>query len=328
MQLAQIQGFLEVARRGNVSRAAEELKITQPALTARLQALEQEMGQPLFLRTRRGVQLTAAGHAFLPYAEQAVTALASGMMEVSQIARGGGGELALAVAPQVSTYVLPQVLTRFAHDHPSVRLVVRTGHSEEIVDLVVRREVQAGLGRRVRHPLISYEPIYDEVLVLVCPPGESFAQAGPAWRNVLADKPLILFDRASSYYELTTALLREGGVLPRSVIELDNVEAAKRMVAGGLGVALLPRSSVAEEVADGRLVALRIDDADPQPRHIGIMRRIDAGEPPPALAALLEVCRRVPDLVPGTVKPAANSGRRGSTMARDNSTSEGVVRDG
>src|SRR5215208_431692 len=171
MQLAQIQGFLEVARRGNVSRAADALKITQPALTARLQALEQELEQPLFVRTRRGVQLTAAGHAFMPYAEQAVTALASGMMEVSQIARGGGGELALAVAPQVSTYVLPHVLTRFAHEHPGVRLVVRTGHSEEIVDLVVRRDVQAGLGRQVQHPLIRYEPIYDEVLVLVCPPG-------------------------------------------------------------------------------------------------------------------------------------------------------------
>src|SRR3954464_15370902 len=113
MQLAQIQGFLEVAQRGNVSRAADALRIPQPALTARLQALELELGQPLFLRTRRGVQLTAAGHAFLPYAEQAVTALASGMIEVSQIAQGGGGELALAVAPQVSTYVLPQVLTRF-----------------------------------------------------------------------------------------------------------------------------------------------------------------------------------------------------------------------
>src|SRR3954453_5230705 len=155
VQLAQIQGFLEVARRGNVSRAADALRITQPALTARLQALETELGQPLFVRTRRGVQLTDAGNAFIPYAEQAVEALASGMAEVSAVSTGGGGELTLAVAPQVSTYVLPHLLTRFAADHPAVRIVVRTAHSEEIVELVVRREVQAGLGRQVRHPLLT-----------------------------------------------------------------------------------------------------------------------------------------------------------------------------
>src|SRR3954468_9013699 len=303
MQLAQIQGFLEVVRRGNVSGAAVSLRITQPALTARLQALEQELGQPLFVRGRRGVQLTDAGQAFLPYAEQAVAALASGMAEVAEVSAGGGGELALAVAPQVSTYVLPHLLTRFAHDHPGVRLVVRTAHSEEIVELVVRREVHAGLGRQVRHPLLSYTPIYDDVLVLVTRPDSPLALADSAWRTALADTPLILFDRASSYYELTSALLREAGVRPRGVIELDNVEAAKRMVAGGLGVALLPRTSVAEDVEAGELVAVRLEDADPAPRHIGLLRRTDAGAPSAALSDFLELVAQVPEIVPGTVAP-------------------------
>lgn len=303
MQLAQIQGFLEVARRGNVSRASESLRITQPALTARLQALELELGQQLFIRTRRGVQLTDAGLAFLPYAEQAVSALASGIAEVSAVSEGGGGELAVAVAPQVSTYVLPHLLTRFAAGHPGVRLIVRTAHSEEIVEMVVRREVHAALGRQVRHPLVTYTPVYDDLLVLVCRPDAAVAQAVPGWRAALADTPLILFDRASSYYELTTALLREAGVRPRGVIELDNVEAAKRMVAAGLGVALLPRTSVAEEVADGSLVALRVDDTDAAPRHIGLLRRTDAGQPSPALADFLELVKRVPEIVPGTAGP-------------------------
>ena len=310
MQLAQIQGFLEVARRGNVSRAADSLRITQPALTARLQTLEQELGQPLFVRTRRGVQLTDAGHAFLPYAEQAVSALASGMAEVAEVSAGGGGEVVLAVAPQVSTYVLPTVLTRFARDFPGVRLVVRTGHSEEIVELVVRREVQAGLGRQVRHPLVAYTPVYDDHLVLVGPPDSPLAQNATTPRSALADTPLILFDRASSYYELTTALLREAGVRPRGVIELDNVEAAKRMVAGGLGVALLPHTSVAEELQAGALAILRIEDAHPAPRHIGVLRRRDAGRPSPALAALLALVERVPDMVAGAAPPA--------TIARGN----------
>lgn len=303
MQLAQIQGFMEVARRGNVSRAADALGITQPALTARLQALEQELGQPLFVRTARGVRLTDAGRAFLPYAEQAVGALASGIAQLAELSSGGAGELVLAVAPQVSTYVLPPVLLRYAAAHPGVRLVVRTAHTEEIVELVLREEVHAGVGRVVRDALISYQPVYDDELVLVSRPGSPLAGHDTISRDALGQAPLILFDRDSSYYELTTALVREAGVRPRGVIELDNIEAAKRMVAGGLGVALLPRTSVADELAAGTLHAARIEGADPGPRHIGTLRRADAGPPSPILAAFLDIVGQVPQLVPGASPP-------------------------
>jgi DNA-binding transcriptional LysR family regulator len=303
MQLAQIEGLLEVARRGSVSRAADALGITQPALTARLQALEQELGLNLFVRTARGVRLTDAGRTFLPYAEQAVGALASGMEQLAAIASAGAGELMLAVAPQVSTYVLPRALLRYSELHPGVRLVVRTAHTEEIVDLVLREEVHAGIGRLVRDPGIAYVPLYDDELVLVSRPGHPLAGRESISREALCQAPLILFDRASSYYELTTALFREAGVRPRGVIELDNIEAAKRMVIGGLGVALLPRTSVAEELAAGALVASRIEGADPGPRHIGLLRRADAGPPAPILAAFIAIVGTVPELVPGALPP-------------------------
>jgi DNA-binding transcriptional LysR family regulator len=246
------------------------------------------------------------------------------------VSAGGGGELAVAVAPQVSTYVLPPLLIAYAKAYPQVRLVVRTAHSEEIVDLVVRRQVNAGLGRQVRHPLVSYEPIYDDELVLVrqgdeasgatdrnAPAAEVRAVPQPAVasRAALADAPLILFDRASSYYDLTTALIREAGVRPRGVIELDNIEAAKRMVAGGLGVALLPRTSVAAELAAGTLSASRIADAAPGPRHIGLLRRSDAGHPSPMLAAFLELVHRVPEIVPGARPPGSGTIRQSSDSA-------------
>jgi DNA-binding transcriptional LysR family regulator len=307
VQLAQIQGFLEVARAGNVSRAATALCITQPALTVRLHGLEQELGQPLFVRSSRGVRLTDAGRTFLPYAEQAVAALASGIAQVAEVSRGGAGELALAVAPQVSTYVLPRVLLRYSAAHPDVRLAVRTAHSEEIADLVLREEVHVGLGRQVRHAQLAYTPIYDDELVLVSAPDHPFARQKSVSRAALGEAPLILFDRASSYYELTTALVREAGVRPRGVIELDNIEAAKRMVAGGLGVALLPRTSVADELAAGVLAASRVAGADPGSRHIGVLRRADAGKPAPMLAAFLELLRDVPALVPGAAAPRTNT---------------------
>jgi hypothetical protein len=139
--------------------------------------------------------------------------------------------------------------------------------------------------------------------------------------------PLILFDRASSYYELTTALVREAGVRPRGTIELDNIEAAKRMVAGGLGVALLPRTSVADELAAGTFAASRIAGTDPQPRHIGVLRRADAGGPSPTLAAFLELAQRVPEIVPGAVRPATidevNTAPKGKRHGRQGTRQQG-----
>ncbi|CAN5771198.1 LysR family transcriptional regulator [soil metagenome] len=304
MQLAQVHGFLAVAREGGVSRAADTLGITQPALTARLHALEEELGQRLLVRSGRGVRLTDAGRAFLPYAEQAFEALARGMTEVSEIAHGAAGELVLAVAPAVSTYVLPHVLVPFAQRYPRARLIVRTGHSEEIIEMVVRGAVHAGLGRLVHHSLVDSRPVFDEELVLVSRPDHPIAGRGAVQRSALGEAPLILFDRSSSYYELTTTLVREAGVRPRGMIELDNIEAAKRMVGAGLGLALLPRTSVFEELESGALVALAIEGGSVGRRHIVIARRRDAGPPTPLVGAFLELLARVPDVVPGALAPA------------------------
>src|SRR3712207_5879007 len=133
MQLAQVEGFLEVARRGNLSRAAEALFITQPALTARLRGLEAEVGAALFRRGRRGMALTDTGRGFLPCAERAGRALRDGASAVGRFPPAE--ELVLGAAPAISTYVLPGLLVRFEAAHPHVRLSVRTGHSEQILEL-------------------------------------------------------------------------------------------------------------------------------------------------------------------------------------------------
>jgi len=134
--LPQIEAFLEVARRQNLSRAAEALFVSQPTLTARLQSLESSLGEQLFVRTRRGMRLTEAGEAFLPYAEHAVTALADGRERLGELRRGVAGRLVLGAPPTVSTYTLPALLARFSAAHPNVRLAVKTGTSEEILQMV------------------------------------------------------------------------------------------------------------------------------------------------------------------------------------------------
>jgi DNA-binding transcriptional LysR family regulator len=298
MHLAQVEGFVEVARQGNLSRAAEALFVTQPALTARLQTLEGELGTRLFLRSRRGMELTDAGRSFLPYAERALLALRDGRELVAELGRGMAGELTLGAAPAVSTYVLPGLLVRFTERHPNVRLVVRTGHSEEVLQMALRNEIEVGLVRELRHPLLESRPLYDDELVLVVVPEHPFAAAGVIPIERMSEARLILFDRTSSYYDLTNTLFREAGVAPRGVMELDNIDAAKQMVEQGLGIALLPRTAVAGEIEGGRLAPIRIAGAAPIRRRIVAIRRADAGPPTGILGRFWSILDEIETVLP------------------------------
>src|SRR5580765_189746 len=106
----QLEGFVEVARLGSVTRAANALYVTQP------------------VRRRGGVRLTEAGRAFLPYAERALQAVVEGRQVLEELARGVAGHVSIGASPAVSTYALPAILKRFAETHPSVQVAVRTGH--------------------------------------------------------------------------------------------------------------------------------------------------------------------------------------------------------
>src|SRR6186997_2430453 len=298
MLIAHVEGFLETARQGNLSRAADALHVTQPALTARLHALEEELGSALFVRSRRGMHLTDAGRAFLPYAQRAVLALDEGASLVTALGRGGTGELVLGAAPAISTYVLPGLLLRFIQRHPGVRLVVRTGHSEEILEMAIRREIDLGLVRELRHPEIESRPLYDDELVLVAHHSHPFALRDRIDLAEMVEARLILFDRTSSYYDLTNAFFREAGVAPAGVMELDNIDAAKQMVGQGLGIALLPHTSVASELGDGRLRAIDIEGAAPIRRRMVAIRRRDIGPPSGPVAGFLDVLSRVGEVLP------------------------------
>jgi DNA-binding transcriptional LysR family regulator len=287
IQLVQVEGFLEVARRGSVSRAAEALFITQPTLTARLHGLERELGTPLFLRTPHGMRLTDAGRAWVPFAERALRALVDGRDALEQVKTGSAGHLMIAAAPAVSTYVLPGLLQRFVAAHPRVEVSVRTGHSEDVLELVLRDEVQIGLGRAIRHPDIELRPFHTEDLVLVCAPDHPFTRRDSVAMAEVANEKLIMFDRTSSYYEITQGAFLSAGVKLRGLMELDSIEAAKKMVERGLGVALLPGTAVEREVQGKMLRAVPMSDAPPMHNSIVAYRRRDAGKPEGIVAAFL-----------------------------------------
>ena len=295
MLLAHLETLVEVARRGSLGRAAEALFVTQPALTARIKALEADVGTELFTRSSRGLRLTDAGRALLPYAERTLALVEEGRRAVRELGDSASGTLVIAAAPAVSTYLLPGILRSFERAFPRVRLGVRTGHTEEVLDLVLRREADVGIGRPVQHPEAELIPVFDDELMLVVAAGHPFAKRGKVRLAELAAERLILFDRSSSYYELTSSLFRQAGVVPASTMELDNVEAAKKMVAEGLGVALLPRMALAAELKARTLRPVAVAGAPTVKRPIVAIRRRDAGAamgPVAEFLRALEVLRR------------------------------------
>ncbi|MBI2939829.1 MAG: LysR family transcriptional regulator [Chloroflexi bacterium] len=286
MQIEFLETFVEVARYGSVTRAGEVLYLSQPSVSGRLQAIEAELGERLLIRTARGVRLTAVGREFLPYAERAVRAFRDGQAMLRDLRSVQAGRLVLGAAPAISTYFLPPVLKRFATEHPGVSLSVRTGHSEEVLEMVLADQIEIGVVRVVQNPEVEAHPCYEDELVLLVHSAHPFRTRGAVSLAEIARETLILFDRTSSYYELTRALFRDRGIVPATAMELDNAEAAKKMVELGMGVALLPRVAVQREVATGTLAPVAVVGAPTILRPVVAIHRRGADLSGPAQAFL------------------------------------------
>lgn len=253
MELAQLEAFLEAAERGSFRRAAEALFLTQPSVSARVQALEDELGVPLFHRMARGVRLTDMGKTFLPFAKRSMEALRQGREVLESARHASAGVLSLATARGIGTYVLPDILQQFRQDYPGTNVHIRVGRSTEVLQMVADEEVQLGLARSLRHPDVDAIHLYDEEVVLVTHPSHPFAIRGQASIDEVAQEPLILYDPGSSYFVLINQVCREAGISPRVEMNLDSIEATKQMIELGLGISFLARSSVRQGLENGTL---------------------------------------------------------------------------
>ena len=256
MDFPQLEAFLEAANRGSFRRAADALYLSQPSISARVQALEDEVGVALFHRTARGVRLTDMGRTFLPFAQRSMDTLRRGKEVLESVRQTSTGILNIATARVIGTYVLPETLHQFHQLHPDANLHIKVGGSSEVLQMVVNEEVQLGLARFMQHPDVDALHLYDEEAVLVVHPEHPFARTGAAAMAQVAQEPLIVYDPGdpgSSYFQFINRVCRDAGVTPKVEMNLDSVEAAKNMVQLGLGISFLPRSGVRRELDSGSL---------------------------------------------------------------------------
>lgn len=273
MELGQLEALVQVAAHRSFSKAAEVLFLTQPSVTARIQALEKELNEDLFERTGRAVRLTDAGMAFLPYAERVLKTVQEGRDALDALRHGEFGSLRIGSALTVSAYVLPKILKTFRARYPGVEVMIRTGRSEQVLEMLLNDEVQVGLVRYLTHREIETVHLYDDEVVLVTDPRHRFAEERSASIEDVGRQPLIFFDKGSSYYSLVHGFFREAGVVPRHAMQLDSMEATKKMVEEGLGIAILPRVSVERELKAGLLSEVAITGVPHIRRQIALIYR-------------------------------------------------------
>ncbi|MBN9474569.1 MAG: transcriptional regulator [Bordetella sp. SCN 67-23] len=254
MDLADLKTFEAVARQGSMNKAAAELHTVQSNVTARIRALEDELGVPLFERHARGVAITPAADRILPLVGRMVRLIA----EIRAAAGDDGtpaGTLSLGGLETATALRLAPVLASYAQTHPAVRLALCTGTTARLVQDVVEYRLEgAFVAGPVTHPDLHQEAVFTEELVLV---------SSPALRTLklLASVPelkTIVFQLGCSYRQRLESLLAGMGIVVARPLEFGSLDAIVSCVAAGVGVTLLPRGVAAPAAKAGRVALHRI----------------------------------------------------------------------
>ena len=264
VEIDQVAALVAVVRGGGFTRAAAALHLSQPAVSRRLNLLERELGAPLFDRIRSGAVLTEAGKAFLPHAEALLASMRDGVEAVRALEGTDRGAITLALVGTLASTSLTAALRGFREAHPRIQLRLRTALSDEVSALVRRGDATLGLRYGAGpHPELASVTIHDEPRLVVCSPRHRLARARTVDAAMLAEDAWIGFpSRPDGPAEPSMVSLRQClaacGLGDPEVIAIDSLTAQKRMVEAGFGLALLPESSVDEELRMGTLRALRV----------------------------------------------------------------------
>ncbi|MGQ0584542.1 MAG: LysR family transcriptional regulator [Reyranella sp.] len=295
MNIDEIQTFVAIAELGDFTQAGRRLHRSQPAISRRLGLLEEELGAPMFERLRGRARLTEAGRAFLPHAEAALAALKDGREAVHGLRTGMRGAISLALVGTLADTHIVDVLRRFARRSKDVRLELRTASSAEVTNLVRRGEATLGLRYFASdRPELVSQPAGGEAMLVVAAPGHRLAGRRVRQAHLLKGERWIGFppapdERDSSGHVLAHQLIR-AGLDAADITLIDSLTAQKRLAQAGFGLALVPESSVRDELRQGALVALDIAAMRTTIPITAIHRR--AGYLSPAAKALLALLTR------------------------------------
>ncbi len=299
MENFRLKVLRSVAKHLNFRRAAEDLFLTQPAVTLQIKALEQELGVQLFDRSGSRISLTPAGAVLVKYAGKIQKLEAAAQAELVQFTGEQRGELRVGASLTIAQYILPRVLGAFQQDHPQVRPCVTTCNTENVLEKLVAQEVALGLieGPTMRREVKTEVFLQDEI-VLIVPPAHEWSERSFVEPDELKPERLLMREQGSGTRRVIEAALQQRGIKPKQlniVMEFDSTEGIITAVEAGLGVGFASLWAISKELQVSSLRAVPI-------RAVRITRPLSVayprGQAPQGVAlALLQFLRSRRDLM-------------------------------
>lgn len=301
MTLDELKAFVTVADAGGFTKASALLHRSQPAISRRIDMLEQTLGASLFERRGRAIALTAAGRALLPHAEAALAAVADGQRAVQGGLAAAQQRMALAVVGTIADSYLVDVLRRFQTEHAPIRVDLQTANSREVSDLVRRGEAAVGLRYFPDDDTrLECETLGSERLYVIVGAGHPVASRRCKDLTGFSEDQWLGFPSSrnapESYGSQLDRQLAAGGIAQARVTTVDSLTAQKRLVEAGFGVALMPKRNVTEELARKSLRLVEVASVTAKMPVVLVQRR--GGLRGGAVAALTDLLReRIPGLL-------------------------------
>jgi DNA-binding transcriptional LysR family regulator len=274
MDLDQLHTFLEIVRLKSFSKAAQSCFRTQPAVSAQVRQLEQDLNAPLFERLGTKIALTPAGHIFADYAEQILALRRRAQDTINELERAPRGELVIAANEATCIYVLPRVFSEFKKHFPNVQVLVDRSYGARVVEAVVDNQADFGITQLpVKEKRLQVVKIHSDEIKVIVPADHPFAAKKQVLIADLMGEPLLMPKGGTTRSRLNEWLEPLEDEISISM-ELDSTEMMKRFVQAGLGVSFVAGTHCREEVTAGKLAAISLGP-DPMVRQVALIYRKD-----------------------------------------------------
>ncbi|MGG0569889.1 LysR family transcriptional regulator [Priestia megaterium] len=248
MELRQLRYFMEVAKREHVSEAAEYLHVAQSAISRQIANLESELGVSLFKREGRNVKLTAIGKVFLEHTETAMKAIDYAKEQIDEYLDPERGTIKIGFPTSLASHLLPTIISAFKEEHPNVAFHLRQGSYKFLIESVKKRDINiAFLGPvPVEDQSIEGHILFTENLLALVPSHHPLAERDNIRLRDLRNEDFVLFPKGFILHKMAFDACKQAGFMPNISSEGEDLDAIKGLVSAGIGVTLLPESTVSE----------------------------------------------------------------------------------
>ncbi len=253
----QLRAFVTLARRGSFTMAAQELHLSQSAVSHSMKALETDLGCRLFDRMSKKVLLTQAGEQLLQHADKILLEMSVARETINQLGKWGRGRLRVGASTTACQYILPEVLSEFKKSYPHALITVQPGDTREAIEMLRHNQIDLAVALEPkRDDSLEFTALFADEMQFVLSPMHPWAQKGIVDREEIPKQQYVLYNKKSFTFELVEEYFRAEDMVLNMVMEFGSMEAIKELVKLGLGVSILAPWIARRELESGELVSL------------------------------------------------------------------------